>query len=140
MKRIIFLCLSVLISASIWGQTEEWELNQTLNGVEIYTQEVACSDNNLPDQIAYLVKLVNTTNKNVKIEWDLAIWYNGKSVTGSQPSPENHHEVVVEKNTSKEGDCVLPRGALYIIKEFKAASSTTRLTKFEFQNIEVSKS
>ena len=140
MKRIIFLCVSVLISASMWAQSESWQLYEAIDGVEIYTQEVECLENKLPDQVAYLVKVVNTTNKNIQVEWDLAIWYNGKKVTGDAPNPENHHVTVVEKESEVEGDCTLPRGALYIIKEFKAASSTTKLTKFEFQNIQISKS
>ena len=139
MKRVFVLCFSILMSVSLWAQEGNWELYTSVEGVEIYTQEVECLDNKLPDQVAYLVKVVNTTNKNLNIEWDIAIWYNGKNGTGT-PNPENHHLVSVEKNSSMEGDCSLPRGALYIIKEFKAASSTTRLTKFEFQNIQISKS
>jgi len=56
------------MSVSLWAQEGNWELDTSVEGVEIYTQEVECLDNKLPDQVAYLVKVVNTTNKNLKIE------------------------------------------------------------------------
>jgi hypothetical protein len=140
MKKYFVLALSIAISTLTFSQAENWSLYQSVEGIDIYTQEVECLENKLPDQTAYILKVVNKTNKNLTIEWDLAIWYNGKLVTGSVPSEENHQTVVLEKNEIRIGDCETPRGALYIIKGFKAASSTTKLTKFEFQNIQISKS
>jgi hypothetical protein len=140
MKKILVLALSIAISTLTYSQTDNWSLYKTVEGIEIYTQEVECLENKLPDQTAYIVKVVNSTNKNLTVEWDLAIWYNGKLITGSEPSAENHQTVVLGKNETRIGDCETPRGALYIIKGFKAASSTTKLTKFEFQNIQISKS
>ncbi len=140
MNRILIVLLSISITAVSFGQTDNWTLYKTVEGVEVYTQEVECLENKLPDQTAYILKVVNTTNKNLQIEWDLAIWYNGKLATGTEPIEENHHLVTIEKNETIIGDCATPRGALYIIKGFKAASSKTKLTKFEFQNIKVSKS
>jgi hypothetical protein len=136
----LILALSLAISTLSFSQTEDWVLRQSVDGVEIYTQEVSCLENKLPDQTAYILKVVNTTNKNLSVQWDLAIWYNGKLVTGSEPQEENHHIVDVEKNEITIGDCEMPRGPLYIIKGFMAPSSKTKLTKFEFQNIKVSKS
>jgi len=140
MNRIFLVLLSFSITAVSFSQSEDWALYKSVEGVEIYTQEVECLENKLPDQTAFILKVVNTTNKNLQIEWDLAIWYNGKLVTGTEPIEENHHLVTIEKNQTVIGDCATPRGPLYIIKGFKAASSKTKLTKFEFQNIQVSKS
>ena len=101
--------------------------------------ESDCYAKNIPDQKAIIIKVVNTTSDKIKIEWDRAIWYNDKLVTDNVSDNENHIVVEVDKNATQEGDCEVPRGPFYIYKDFITYDTDTKLTKFELQNIKVTR-
>ena len=123
----------------MFAQETDWTLYSSVDGVEIYTTESDCYAKNIPDQKAIIIKLVNTTGQDLKVEWDRAIWYNDKLVTQNVADGENHMTVKVDANSVKEGSCEIPRGALYLYKDFITYDTDTKLTRFELQNIKVTR-
>lgn len=99
--------------------------------------EIDCYASNIPDQKAIIIKIENTTDESLQLEWDRAIWYNDKLVTDNVKDGENHMIVRVNGNSSVEGSCDTPRGPLYLYKDFITYQTDTKLTKFELQNIQV---
>ncbi|UKN01758.1 hypothetical protein K6119_18700 [Paracrocinitomix mangrovi] len=139
MKSLLGLTLLLTLSFASLAQESKWEKYTTIDGVEIYTMESDCYAKNIPAQKAILIKVVNTTNQKLKIEWDRAIWYNDKLVTENSTDGENHMVIEIDKNSSQEGSCDVPRGALYLYKDFITYETETKLSKFELQNIKVSR-
>lgn len=137
MRKLLFFLLSISMTTLSWSQNTDWELYQTINGVNIYTQSVDCNAKNIPDQKAVLIKVENTNGQSCRVEWDEIIWYNGVQHTQNVASGENHAVVNLTKNEIQEGECDVPRGALYIFSDFITYDSDTKLTKFELQNIKV---
>ena len=137
MKNVLvtlcFLTLGFLSNA----QEGQWQLYASVDGVDIYTMESDCYPTNIPDQKGIIIKVVNNNNSSVKVEWDKVLWYNDELATNNQTDDENHYTVEIEKNSSREGDCEVPRGAFYIFSDFITFKSETKLTRFELQNIKV---
>ncbi|MEX1002005.1 MAG: hypothetical protein WDZ35_07810 [Crocinitomicaceae bacterium] len=139
MKNYLILICVFFFSTLAVAQDTEWELYATVDGVEIYTRSVDCYAKNIPDQKAVIIKVVNTTGEQLNIEWDEAIWYNGEPVKENATDDENHYTISLPPNKSVEGECETPRGALYIYKDFITYETDVKLTKFELQNIKVSR-
>lgn len=139
MKSVFSLiCLSLITSMS-FGQEGEWTLYSTVDGVEIYTTEADCFAKNIPDQKAIIVKVVNTTAQDITIEWDKAIWYNDEPVKTNITDDEMHYTVNVKQNSTQEGTCDTPYGPFYIYQDFITYKTETKLTKFELQNVKVTR-
>lgn len=131
-------CFSV-ICTSFAQQENTWNLYSSVNGVSIYFQEVNCSTDQAPAQVAYILKVVNTTASACRISWDLAVWYNNEKLVHDVADGENHMTVEVGPNREVQGTCETPYGALYIFKDFITYVSPTKLTRFELENIQVAK-
>lgn len=133
------ICTTVMC-ASVFSQTEDkWELYKSIDGIEIYSQEVNCMAKNIPNQVAIIFKVVNTTDKEIKIEWDLAVWYNGVEQTSKVRDGEKHYTIELGANEIVIGDCEVPYGALYIYKDFITYKTDTKLSNYELQNIKVTR-
>ncbi|MCB9222934.1 MAG: hypothetical protein R2780_13785 [Crocinitomicaceae bacterium] len=139
MKSFLGLLFAFSLTTAAVAQGTDWELYSTVDGVEIYTKESDCYAKNIPAQKAVIIKVVNTTNSKVKVEWDQVIWYNDKQVTKHVEEGENHFSVEVEKNDSQEGTCDTPYGPYYIYKDFITYDTDVKLSKFELQNIKITK-
>ena len=140
MKSLFSLVLFFLPFISLFAQSEAtWTLYQTVNGVEIYTQEVDCYAENIPSQKAYLIKIVNTNSYECSIEWDLAVWYNDVLQSENVKDGENHYTTVVKANSDLVGNCETPYGALYVYKDFILYDAPSKLTRFELENIKTNK-
>lgn len=137
--RSIFLLLSILLTTlpAVAQDQREWTLYKEIEGVSIYFQETNCTTNDAPAQVAYIVKVVNTTGRSLSVSWDLAVWYNYVRQSEHISDGENHYTVDLAPNQTLVGDCNTPYGALYIFKDFITYVSPTKLTKFEFENIQV---
>ena len=136
--KTLTLISSLFLTAFLgYSQTEDWKFYTTQNGVNIYTKEIDCYAKNIPDQKAIIIKVENTTNKPLQLEWDRAIWYNDKLITDNISNGEEHMTIEIEGNSSIEGSCEKPNGPLYLYKDFITYQTDTKLTKFELQNIQV---
>jgi hypothetical protein len=137
--RSIYLLLSLLAisSFSISQDQKDWTLYKSIQGVNISYLETSCSTENAPAQIAYIIKIENTTEQSLSVSWDLAVWYNYERLSHDISDGENHYTLGLNPNQTLLGDCATPFGALYIFKDFITYVSPTKLTKFEFENLQV---
>jgi hypothetical protein len=138
MKRILVI-FAFIITNSVIAQVTDWKLYSAVDGVEIYTIETDCFAKNIPDQKAVIIKVVNTTNEDKTVEWDKVLWYNGEKITHDVGDDENHYSVTITKNATQEGSCDTPYGPFYIYKDFITYDAKSKLTKFELENIKVSR-
>ncbi|MBK9591517.1 MAG: hypothetical protein IPO32_08410 [Crocinitomicaceae bacterium] len=134
---IVLLYLFGINSFSIGQAQKEWTLYKSIQGVNVSFQEMSCSTNDAPAQVAYIIKFENTTNQSLTISWDLAVWYNNEKLSHDVSEGENHYVIDLLPNQTVLGDCSTPFGALYIFKDFITYVSPTKLTKFEFENLQV---
>lgn len=137
MKLFLATICFLTLGLTSFAQESEWQLYASIDGVEIYTMESDCYPTNIPDQKGILIKVVNNNNETVQVEWDKVLWYNDEIITDNTTDDENHYSVQIEKNSSNEGSCDVPRGAFYIFSDFITFKSETKLTRFELQNIKV---
>lgn len=139
MKTLIIL-ISFFCSFSLIGQTNnEWQLFNSINGVNFLKKELPCTPSNIPNQKGVLIKIENTNNYNINASWDLSIWYNGKKQKDNIEDNENTYTFEIQKKSSIEGSCDTPNGGLYIFKEFTTFRNGSIMTKFVFNNIIISK-
>lgn len=134
--NLLIASMFMLISSFSLAQSQ-WETYAEVEGVQIQYTEVECREEGIPPQLAVIIKVVNTTNSNITIEWDLAIWYNDELASENIADDENHMTITLKPNQSIEGDCSVPHGTLYIYKDFLVYKAKQKLTKFELQNIRV---
>jgi hypothetical protein len=141
MRNILILTTLIFAQMVAFTQVDEksWILYKSIEGVEIYTQEIDCRTNNAPAQKAIIVKVVNRNNQTVKVEWDLSVWYNYEKLVQNVKAGENHYSTDLTANQSVEGNCDAPYGAFYIFKDFITYVSPTKLTQFELENIRITK-
>jgi len=132
---IIFSCLTGFSQAN----DKDWILYQSVEGVEIYTLEVDCRSESVPAQKAIIVKIVNNNEYSVKVDWDLSVWYNNEKLTNNVKPGENHYSINFNSKQTIEGNCDEPTGAFYIFKDFITYVSPTKLTRFELENIRITK-
>jgi hypothetical protein len=86
--------------------TTEWQLDKVVDGVQIYLKKVDCNDEaNGIFQEMILVRFVNTTQKNLRLSWDMLLWYDGKCTTCESTDGEYHYVVALEAGGIKEGIC-----------------------------------
>lgn len=138
MRSIIVIFLLLGISSFSFSQDQkEWTLYKSIQGVNISFQETNCSSNEAPSQVAYIIKIENTTDLTLSVSWDLVVWYNYEKLSHDVSDGENHYTVDLSPNQTVTGECSTPFGALYIFKDFITYVSPTKLTKFEFENLQV---
>lgn len=137
----IFFLFILFTTGNLFAQTNDknfqWTSLHSIDGVEIFQKELECRVQNIPNQIAHLLKVINNSNSTVRVEWDLAIWYNDELVSHNLSDGENHYSVELAPGESVEGTCEVPSGPLYIYKDFIDLKTSTKLTRFELQNLKI---
>lgn len=136
MKRIFSSILLLTVLMTGYSQ-QNWTEVQSLNGVTISSTEMDCDARNIPAQKAVILKVENSSNATVVVEWDLMIWYNDEPAVNNIADGENHYSIEIPANAFVEGTCDVPYGALYIFRDFITYQSDTKLTRFELQNLKV---
>jgi len=140
--KAIFVSITITFSQLVcFSQIDDnkWVLYKSIDGIEIYTQEINCFSNEAPAQKAIIIKVVNLNRDNCRIEWDLSVWYNSEKLVSNIKDGENHHSIDLNGNQSVLGSCDVPYGPLYIFKDFITYVSPTKLTNFELENILITK-
>ncbi|MBI3133201.1 MAG: hypothetical protein HYZ14_00855 [Bacteroidetes bacterium] len=139
MRTLLTYSLCFFLPGIFAQQTNTWNLYSSVEGVEIYYQEVSCTTDQAPAQVAYILKVVNTTGSACRVSWDMEIWYNNEKLAHDVADGENHMTVDLEAKGQVAGTCDAPYGALYIFKDFITYVSPTKLTRFELENIRIAK-
>lgn len=118
----------------------EWKLLSEKNGVQIYFKYENCNDEvNDIHQENVVLKVVNTTNQNITIEWDTELWYNDNCRTCNMKNGENHNKIQLNAGETKIGSCEKRHQLreLVIFSKFTKYENKVNLTKFQLNNIVV---
>ncbi|MFZ4414134.1 MAG: hypothetical protein ACOYOV_13710 [Bacteroidales bacterium] len=119
---------------------KEWKLLFEKNGVQVYAIYEDCDDiiNGIHQENAVL-KFVNTTDRNLSIDWDLKIWYNGSCVNCDKNEKEHHFATHLKAGETKRGSCETRNinRELVIFSKFLNMENKSVLTNFELQNVQV---
>ncbi|MFO8086626.1 MAG: hypothetical protein R6T91_02305 [Bacteroidales bacterium] len=141
MKTLVML-FALLVPVLSFGQETEWTLHQEKNGVMIYQMDKDWVDPSEGiNQEMTLLKVVNTTEQTLTIEWYDVRWYNDQCVNCQHyEDPEYKHSLTLSPGESLEGKCSFesPNG-LSLFKKFNERESKT-LTKFELRELSVNPS
>lgn len=147
MKKISFvfiLLFSVIISnaqtvtiGSGNMKSGDWVLYQETGGVQMFYK---FSDCNIPDQGPVgeyvLIKLVNTSNADRKVDWDNVLWYNNSCINCENLTDEYHKSIVIPALGAVESGCRYDEKS--VLNIFSGALNMTgdqwKLTGFEFRN------
>jgi hypothetical protein len=143
---LLFIGLSVLSLSSqttadypIIERSTDWVLYQEANGVQQYYKFMEC---HIPNEGYHrehvLIKLVNTTNIEKQVDWDMVIYYGEKIVNPNGDNPEQHRSVTVPANGSVEGECKMGDKTLRIFSKFlNYTMEDWLLSHFELRNFVV---
>ncbi len=116
---------------------KEWKLLMEKNGIQVYYSYEDCHDivNGIHQENAVL-KFVNTTDKNLSIDWDLKIWYNNNCVNCDENEKEHHFTLKLNAGETKKGSCETrsKNRELVIFSKFLNMENKSTLSKFELQN------
>jgi hypothetical protein len=141
MKILFLTIISIFIfSVTSFSQSNDWELYSETNGVMIYTKYTEChyeSDGIHREYV--LIKLLNTTNQNMQVDFDYKTWFNGKCFNCNSDSPEFHRTVDLPAGETTEGVCdyTVQNGLKLFSKHLNYNDPEHSLSKFELQNIRV---
>lgn len=121
-------------------RSSDWVLYQRKDGVEQYYKFQEC---NIPEEGFHreyvLIKLVNTTDKVVQVQWDIVSWYGKQCVNSSADHPEYRRNIILQPHQIVEGTCDLRYGKkLAIFSKFLNYKNDDVLTHFELRNFKVS--
>jgi len=145
-----FVMLAFMTNISIGNQSvnnteqqkvkNEWKLLIEKNGVQVYYIYEDCHDiiNGIHQENAVL-KFVNTSDKNLTMDWDLKKWYNGSCANCDKNDAEHHFSIQLNGGETIKGSCETrnTKRELVIFSKFLNMENKSVLTKFELQNIVV---
>ncbi len=151
MKKIVFFTalMTLLISSPFlsksFGQIESWKNRnwQPLasgEGIEYYYKYDECDDAKTGDKIEeIIIKVTNTTNKNLQISWDLEKWYNETCFGCKESDTDNHFTITLKAGESVNGSCEtrVSRKDLVIFSMYLNRENPTVFTKCNIKNITV---
>jgi len=128
------------LSVDVNQLTTEWTLSQDVDGVLIYFKRAECNDQvNGIFKENVLVKIVNTTDRNLKLAWDMEFWYGEECRTCDPANDKEYHYVLdLKAGEAVEGSCSreTPRELKYYIR-FLNYDHIAKLTRFELGNLGV---
>ncbi len=121
-------------------RSTDWVLYQEADGVQLFYRFAEC---NLPSEGYYrekvLLKLVNITNLEKTVDWDVVLWYGPNCVNCDEANPEQHKTVVLAPGTTREATCELDKNfELKLFSRFlNYQLDDWVLTHFELRNFTV---
>ena len=129
----IFLTALTFLSFSQVKQND-WKLYKNINGIEINYKFQKCHDaHNGIHQELVLFQFVNTTDNDMKIEYDFSLVYTNSKTETSKTS-EQHRQVLLKKRSVYESSCFENR-EYTIFSRFLNYEDKSELEKFELINI-----
>jgi hypothetical protein len=149
-KNILLLFIVAIISnfgickaSNIISKAEQpksWTLLMEKSGIQVFYKYADCNDlkNGIFQEMVYL-KIVNTTNLNVVLDWDLKTWINNECSNCTNNSKEHHFSIKVNAGDFKSGSCETRSEfrELAIFSRFLNMENKYLLTKFSLENFTV---
>lgn len=121
----------------------EWVQMHEQDGIFFFVKRSEC---NWPEdgifQEMILLKMVNTTDYNLIISWDILQWYDEELWTRLPIRAENKHQIFLTGGEMLEGSCERTNkyySALTVFCRFLNYEDKPEMTKFELSNINISR-
>jgi len=144
MKMIVTILMSVIFSINIFStepvkivnfSNTEWVSIYNENGIEITYKVSKCSvgcNHTLQEYI--LVKINNSNNQNIKLDFDISVVY---GENGNMIAKSNHKSITMSNNQTIEGICDNTQSSnkLKISKIYKKNDSGATLSEVSLSNI-----
>lgn len=109
-------------------------------GIQFFASEMECHDDvNGIHQLFYQLQVINTTDMQATVTWNIDTWMNGACVTCGKPkTSENTYTIKLPPSGSVEGSCnkSTNKGLMVYIKQLQNNRSSV-LSKFEIVNLKV---
>lgn len=137
---VIALFFSNLTFAQNSENQTEWKLYKEVTGLQIFSSNLDCNDNQNGIHNRFVnFQFINTTTETIDISWQYEFWYNEKCTTCDKPATlENTYKITLTPGESVDGDCNnTSSSGLKIFSSFINTARGSKLTKFEFKNLEV---
>lgn len=144
-----FLLLAVLVFTMLFNNLTfaqnsenqtEWKLYKEVTGLQIYTNDLNCHDNQNGIHNQFICfQFINNSNETMTVSWQHELWYNDKCTTCGRPANnENTYKIILAPGESIEGNCdKTSSSGLKIFSNFINTAKGSKLSKFEFKNLEV---
>ncbi len=134
----------ILTSQNIeFKKSNQWEFMYEVDGVNFYYKTCEFHDvHNGVHKENVLLKVENTNDYNTLVSFAKVLYYNGKCFNCENiDNIENQVKTVIPPNSSLEGKCKRDSGLkLSMFSRFlNMIDNKTELTKFELQNIKISR-
>jgi len=117
-----------------------WTLYMEKDGIQVYSMYEDCNDKvNGIHQENVVLKFVNTTGKNLSVDWDLILWYSDKSINNDNSDKEYHFSIHLNAGETKAGSCKNRNKSkeMVIFSKFLNMENKSVLNEFELRNFDV---
>jgi hypothetical protein len=141
MKKLILLLSVIVLGYTAQSQSLDWALHSSEKGISFYAKTVEC---NIIDEAIHqeliLLKLVNTTNKDLTVSFNLEIW-SDKTQMNKESMDEFYYSIPLKAGESIEGKCENLLNPKYRLELFvRFLNMDTRgpiMTHFSIVNLKV---
>lgn len=137
---LLFCAFSASAQQTAFERVDQWKFMYEIQGVNFYYKVLECHDvpNNFHKEYVVL-KVQNTNDTEMNVQWDIRMYYNGKCFNCESTSTEYHKSLNIAANVSVEGDCDPSGGKLLRIfsKFLNYEDPGSTLTNFELLNITI---
>lgn len=135
-KLYIFAVLVLLINQAF--SQENWTQVYNDKNITLYTKEADCHLEHGINQRWFLLKIVNHTNNQLNVEWDLQLF----DLKGNECLPnsakENHKNIQVPANETLEGICSYSaQKELHVAERFLDFKTVKEVYKVNLVNITI---
>ncbi|MBI5217978.1 MAG: hypothetical protein HY958_03505 [Bacteroidia bacterium] len=148
MKKIFLLIVGILgFICFAFSSNDGWTLYKSENGVQIYHKKIQCENTanveNSQEMVAF--KFVNTTDKEVTVNWCFDIWFGANCRTCGLPKDQKTnyiHSINLKAGQTLDGTCKDPvSSGLVLFSGFykRDAGKNNPMTKFEMNDFSVKK-
>ncbi len=105
MKKLILLLSVIVLSYTAQSQSTDWTLHSNEKGISFYSKTAECHIvQEGMHQETMLLKLVNTTNNDVTVSFNLEIW-SDKIQMNKESMDEFYYSIPLKAGESVEGKC-----------------------------------
>jgi len=141
---VFILTTSTVFSQDIeFKKSDQWEFMYEIDGVNFYYKATECHDEANGFHREYvLLKLENTNDYAVVVEWDVEMYYFNECFNcGDKLNDEHHRVATIEANQTIEGTCTLgEEKTLKIFSRFLDFDNPkATLTNFKLINKKITK-
>ena len=147
MKRILSAILITFFSLcafnSIGSNPTEWEIYFENDTIKIEYTYQNCEYTEQFNSEYVVLKITNTTNQNITVEWQEQLWLDDNCINCELDSPEFRKEIKINANHTASGDCKTSNN-LRIFSKFTerlekmpGVNKIVALSKFELKKLTI---